>query len=327
MNKYPLLSNEVNISQIKISDINYNDNKQFCYITYNNNQSLYLQSPILKFIEPIVIEQHSRNNYKLLYLFLTPTDSTTFSFIELINKIESLSVDSINNLTNRMLNINSLIKIHDTETEQSNKQIYMYLKIHLLEQTKIEYNNKQITLEELNSLVRKVNLKVIFELNMLWLSQTKLGLYLKPIKIRAIDIIDEPIISFRDDDSPVPNNLLMTEVDNIHNIINKNAISLNESIFKNVNENTDSFIKPIDFQKKLQNELLILNNSSSSKKQTSIILDNQNNESGSVYSTESSSSIEIKKIARKKKSKSKSKSIKQLKDLLNNESDLSDISG
>jgi hypothetical protein len=239
MNKFPLLSTEVDLSKIKISDVNYNDNKQFCHIIYNQNESLYLQSPILKFIEPIVVQQHSRNNYKQLYLFLTPQDSTTFSFIELISKIESICLDTVNNLMNKILNVNSLIKIHDTETEETNRQIYMYLKITLLDQTKIEYNNKQISIDELNNLVRKVNLKIIFELNMLWLSQTKIGIYLKPIKIKAIDIIEDPILSFRDDDSPIHNNLLLTEVDNIHNIVNRNVISLNESIFKNTNNDTE----------------------------------------------------------------------------------------
>jgi hypothetical protein len=251
MSRFPLLSDEVDISKISISNIINNQNKQYCNIIYNGNESLYIQSPILKFIEPIVNQQNSRNNYKTIYLFLTPQDSSTYSFIEFINKVEKFTTTTINNLKQQTLNINSLIKVYESEINNTQRQIYMYLKVSLLDQTKIEYNNKNISVDELNKLVRKVNLKLIFELNMIWLSQTKMGIYLKPIRIKAIDIIEEPIISFRDDDSPL-HNLLYTEVDNIHTIINNNFNSLNESIFKNLNspsesENPnelDSFINP-----------------------------------------------------------------------------------
>ena len=229
-----------------------------------------------------------------LYLFLTPQDSNTFNFIELVKKIEKACVETINKMTNKVLVPNPLIKIH--RTEEANKQIYMYIKITLLDQTKIEYNNKLISIDELNNLVRKVNLKVIFELNMLWISQTKIGIYLKPIKLKVIDIIDEPDILFRDEDSPIHNNLLYTEVDNIHNIINNNVVSLNESIFKGINENTDNFIKPpeqnINFQKKLQDELFIINNSSEK-------------ELNKLDSISSSSSINLEQISKKKNPKGK----------------------
>ena len=257
MSRFPLLSDEVDISKIKISNIINNENKQYCNIVYNGNESLYIQSPVLKFIEPIINQQNSRNNYKTIYLFLTPQDSTTYSFIEFINKIEKYTTSTINRLTQKTLNINSLIKIYESEINEKQRQIYMYLKVSILNQTKIEYNNKNISIDELNKLVRKVNLKLIFEINMIWLSQTKIGIYLKPIRIKAIDIVEDPVISFRDDDSPLQNNLLYTEVDNIHNIINNNFKSLNESIFNNLNSTSeqdssikpndlDSFIKPIE---------------------------------------------------------------------------------
>ena len=302
---YPLLPPEIDIKKIKISDINYNDNKQFCNVTYHQNGTLYIQSPTFKFIEPIIIEQHVRNNHKALFLFLTPQDSNTYHFIELINKIENECVNTINNLHNRTLVANSIIKVF----EEENKQIYMYIKITLLDQTKLEYNNNNITIEELNNLVRKVNLKVIFELNMLWISQTKIGVYLKPIKIKAIDIIEEPEILFRDEDSPIHNNLLYTEVDNIHNIINNNAMSLNESAFPKLNKSFEHIESIVNIQSKINIEndsstsdkLDILQmNSSSSKDMIEPILNSNLDNSDSV---DSSSSIKIEQISRKSKNK------------------------
>ena len=63
MNKFPLFSNEVDISKINISKIESTNNKQFCNISYNEDESLYLQSPIFKFIDFIkrldqLVKQH-----------------------------------------------------------------------------------------------------------------------------------------------------------------------------------------------------------------------------------------------------------------------------
>jgi len=198
--KMPLFSDEVNINNIDISEINYNNNKPYCCINYNKtNKSLFLQSPNLKFIEPIVNDKGTK--YKVLYLFLSPQDKTTYKFIDLINNIEEKSCNYINSKYSKNVEISSVIKSY--VLDEDNNQIVKYLKVTLLDNTKIEYNNKIINFNELDKLVNKVNLKLIFEINMLWISQKKLGIYLKPIKIKVCDIIDEIQLNFRDDDDLV----------------------------------------------------------------------------------------------------------------------------
>lgn len=309
MNKYPLFSSEVDIDNINYSNINYNDNKQFVYMKYGNlNETLYIQSPILRFIEPIIKQ---KNNHKALYLFLTPQDPTTYSFIKLINNIENRSLEYINQITDNSLEINQIIKNYDLETEDS-KQLIMYLKTTLLDQTKIEYQDEYITYEDLNELVNRVNLKLIFEISMLWLSNTKIGIYLKPLKIKAIDIIDIPVVEFREEeDSPSPHDLIHTEVDHIAKILKSSAaMSLNDSAFNTKRfKNTESehfnlknFIKEDNIseliEEKLKNELLNMKKSSS---RNSIKPTKQ--KSTSISSE--SSSVRITEFARKKNVKEK----------------------
>jgi hypothetical protein len=305
MNKYPLFSSEVNIDDINFSNINYNDNKQFVNIKYGeSNNTLYIQSPLLKFIEPITKQ---KNNYKSLFLFLTPHDPTTHSFIKLINSIEQKSLDYINQFTENNLDINQIIKSYDLDTDDS-KQIVMYIKTTLLDQTKIEYHDDDITYEELNNLVSIVNLKLIFEINMFWLSNTKIGVYLKPLKIKAIDISDNPIIDFRDDESPTPYDFLNTEVDPISKILNNSStMKLNDSAFKSKKDisldstKLNNFIKKNNISEiledKLINKCIYLKHSSSNKSNNSNKKDN--------ISVSSDSSIRITELARKKNIKEK----------------------
>ena len=268
----PLFSKEIDINNINISDINFNDNRSFCYISHGeSNGSIYLQTPVVRYIDPIVQQQ---NNHNALYLFLTPHDSSTKDFIKLINNIEAKCIKHIN-ASNKKISLNTVIKTYDFETTEHNKQVFMYLKVILLDQTKIEYQDERISLEQLNELVKKVNLKLIFEINMLWISQTKIGIYLKPLRIKAVDIVNEPIIDFREDDSsPCPNDMLHTEVDHIKKIFNNNesVMTLNDSAFntniskQKVKKNVETseiyignFIKSSgddsSYQHKLQNEL------------------------------------------------------------------------
>lgn len=247
MSRQPLLIHEVKLNKISFSPINENENKHFCYVKYKDNESLYLQTPIFKFIEPIKKINSNGKIYNEIYLFLTPHDSTTFSFIDLINSIELKSVEYINSILNSSLMTSKVIKSSNLDDEENSGQVIKYLKVKLLEQTKIEYNTKYITISELNKLTNKVNLKFIFELNMLWFNTNKVGLYLKPLKIKVIDIIPEADFEFRDEqhsDSPYDNNY--TENDNIKSILNnQDLILLNESIFddkhkQDLQKNTNS---------------------------------------------------------------------------------------
>ena len=228
----------------------------------------------------------------------------------------------VNSIINKSLNIVNFIKTSELDEDMNSNQVIKYLKIKLLDQTKIEYNNDLITIGDLNKLVSKVNLKLIFEINMIWFNSAKIGLYLKPIKIKAIDILPEVDFEFRDDNNESLNDLAQTEYDNIRSILNNQSLmSLNESVFnqdKNTkksnksskqtvsNNNTESiplnaFIPSSginnhsDLQKQLKNELFVMDNikqksrSRESTRKTSI----NNRSDQNIYTNTNKSELDI----------------------------------
>ncbi len=362
MSKYPYLSDEVDIDKIDFSCINYNDNRQFCYINYDKpNETLFLQTPIFRFIHPITTQYICGKKYSEIYLFLTPQDQTTSKFINLITNIENKGSEYIRELINKEMILIPFIKTSeidldlDSNPTQKPRQVIKYIKIKLLDQTKIEYNKKIITIEELNELPNKVNLKLIFEINMMWLTQNKLGIYAKPLKIRAIDIVNEPNVTFRDEDDIIAqNDGLQTEADNFKHILNGTSLmSLNDSVFntkieqqkpmytETTNIQLNAFIPSSGIdnvkQQPEQRPKLMSEINNDGKKQ----IDNLNSDiSDSVNSMPNSgSSVKIQKYARKNKKSEKKvtqlgiktnkklKSIDKLKKLLNNSNDESDTSG
>ena len=242
MNKYPLFSNEVDLDKINFSNINYSNNKEYFYVSYDNEQTLYIQSPTFKFIQPIIQKDNTSHSFNELYLFLNPNDSSTFQFIELMNKLEIKGQEIIDNYRSNTLVI-PIIKSCDidenNEDDQNTnfdackiKQVIKYMKIKLLDMTLLEYNKESITIEQLNKMVDNVNLKVIFEISMAWITKNKMGIYLKPIKIRAVDIPKITEVEFRDD-SDVSDISHMEQTENIKQIINSQSLmSLGDSAFK-----------------------------------------------------------------------------------------------
>ena len=315
MSKYPLFSNEVDIEKIIFSDINYSNNKQYSCISYGNtDQTIYLQTPTFKFIQPITPKNNDKSSqsYNELYLFLTPQDPSTYQFVNLMSQIEqkgqemidqyqnnisvipiikSCVIDDDDNLNESNHNQNhnqnqNLNHNNDSDKDNDNdcKQVIKYLKVKLLDLTQLEYNKQTITISQLNNMLNEVNLKMIFEINMAWITKNKMGIYLKPVKIRAINVPKIIDVEFRDEDSSSDISHL-EQTENIkHMINNQSMMSLGDSAFKMDTNKTnlhniyttesvavlDAFIqnnKSQNIQTQLKNEL---NEIEQIKKQTSI---------------------------------------------------------
>ena len=198
-----------------------------------------MQSPTFKFIQQITQKNNSLHSFNDLYLFLTPQDSSTFEFIELMNNLEIKCQEIIDQHKNNM-SVISIIKSCDIDddnqendpTKYQIKQVVKYLKIKLLDMTQIEYKNEYITIDQLNNLVEFVNLKLIFEISMAWITKNKVGIYLKPIKIKAVDIPKVADVEFRED-SEISDISHMEQTENIKQIINSQSLmSLGDSAFK-----------------------------------------------------------------------------------------------
>jgi hypothetical protein len=305
MSKYPLFSSEIELSKINFSTINYSNNKEFFYISYgDSNDTLYLQSPTFKFIQPVVQHDGKTHQFNELYLFLNPQDKSTYDFIELTNNFEKKSKEIINLYKNN-ISVIPIIKSCDIEedTDNKNTQVVKYLKVKLLDITQIEYNKHQISIDELNNMVDEVNLKMIFEISMAWISKDNMGIYLKPIKIRVIDLPKITQIDFREDsdDSDITH---MEQTENIKQIINSQSLmSLNDSAFKtkyvpsnninktsiNINNTTTTENIPLhntfipsqgynNIETQLKNELNIMESKREKSKKSKSISNNRSNQ-------------------------------------------------
>lgn len=276
MNIIPLFSNEIDFSKIEFLLNNDKiDNKIIYYFTHNNN-NLYLQTQIFKFLQPIESKVINNKIYNEILLFLTPYDKTTNIFINLIDYIEKKCLNYINNITDNNVILNPLIKVIEINDDQQPTKYIKYIKIKLLNSTIIEYNKNQIDFNILNEMINNVNLKLIFEINTIWLSNNKIGLFLKPIKIKVIDIPSLQIIEFREENES-PCDIKLSD-----NFINNNKID--DSILKDINDNSIShnFIPSIGIDK---NSLIKSKTSSSSNISKKPISKKKNNNTDSFSET------------------------------------------
>lgn len=331
MSRYPLFSSEVDKKLISFSSINNtdNNNNKFYNINYDSNE-LFLQTPIFNFIEQIDTKVINNKTYNEIYLFLTPKDTTSGKFIKLISDIETIGY----NYVKSELDYDHVLQpiINTITISDDTNQVCRYIRVKLLDTTKIEYNKKEISVDDLKELLGKVTLKVIFEINMIWLNKSKMGLYMKPHKLRVENIKNDTIVNFRDDYIEY-NDILQTEYpDKLKNILNKDS-QLNDSIFKysekpeklerqdqdKLTKNTETiatlnkFIPSnkstnnVNFEDKLKNELINIHTqqelpmNTNSKKSKS--------KSSPSISIDSDSSVKVSKYSRKNKENKKSVNI------------------
>jgi hypothetical protein len=243
MSNFPLFSKEIDISKVSLSDLKTIGNKHYFNILYDSG-SLILQTPIFKFINEVTTSRLNGKIYNDLFLFLTPNDNSTYDFITLFSNLEQricYLLENGHNIRSKNIVFSSFIKSYETESsENKDKHTIRYIKTKLLDITKIDYNGNSIDIDALNELLNRVDIKMLFEINSIWLSNDnhiKINIFIKPIKIRAIDIVNDINVEFRDDDLDVFNDFCQTEHPDIfRNQITTNSIlSINDSTFKQLN--------------------------------------------------------------------------------------------
>ena len=313
MNIYPLFSNEIDIANIKLSDVEKITNKSkgllnkyYTNIYYNNpinniensNEKLYIQSPPLKFIHPININNLEYN----LYIFLIPKDELVINFFKFLIDLEVLGCNHIfNNLNKNDQEIISMtIKSYDIDNIQSNvQQSLKYIKLRLPADIKVDIQNKilrldEINLDEFNTLIYKIDFKIIFEIENVWAVSNKVALNLKPLKIKIVYSPDKNDIFFRDEEDN--DNYLQTEFPETFETL------LKSDIIQNLTITDDNYINKLN--------------------ENSIIISDDSKETDKIFIT--NNSINDEKIKSKSKSKSKNKKIELMKIMEN--TSLSDTS-
>lgn len=184
-------THEINFKKINISCINYSDNHQFCSINYNK-EPFYLQTPTFNFFQPIIEQQVGKNKYNELYLFFNKKDKGSMSFITFIGRMEDAISKHLISISHKKLELSPIIK---TLCMENNTKI-KYIKLKLINNSQFYHNKTKVTIEQFNQLINITTIQLIIEINMIWLTDSKFGLYLKPLKIKAIDT--EPNVEFRE---------------------------------------------------------------------------------------------------------------------------------
>jgi hypothetical protein len=244
MNSYPLFYNEIDLAEIildEIIEVKNNKsqlNKRYSNIYYKEkNNKLYIQSPLLKFIFPI---SHINMDYNL-YLFLIPNDEITLMFFKLLLNLEKKGGDILFDESNNEINYMTL-KSYNIENSQTDNvsvgnQVLRYIKLHLSPDLCIESNDKitklkDMDLNEINSLINKVDLKLILDIENICAVGNKIAINIKTLKIKILPCKIKTIIDFRDDEE-YDNYLLQTEYPE-----NFNLLLNNELILNNLNKET-----------------------------------------------------------------------------------------
>ena len=268
MSIYPLFYNEINLSDIildSIMEVKNKINKSLLNKRYTNiyykekNNKLYIKSPLLKFIFPI----NKINMEYNLYLFLIPNDEITLTFFKLLLNIEKMGSNILFDESNKEINYMT-IKSYNIENSQTDNplvisnQVLRYIKLRLTSDLCIDIDNKitklaDMNLNELNSLINKVDLKLILDIENICAVGNKIAVNLKILKIKIIPCQIKTIIDFRDDEE-YDNYLLQSEYPENFNLL------LNNELLNNLNETSDLTINKISEKKPISENNKSINN-------------------------------------------------------------------
>jgi len=256
-NLKPLLCNNINCNNIKITNIINNSNFK---IQYSNNPFIIQTPEFIKDIENNIIEKN--DYYEFILNIKSLEKNKQESFINLLNDLDNYFINFIKNNKKKFIFNNLKIKYKSINRNNT-------LKLKLLKDDinnnilKIIKNNKIININELK---HKCNIKLLLNINALWNNNSIFGIYIKPL---LIDIRPYKLVLNK-------NNILISEDDNYarsitinNDIINNDIINKNK-ILMSTSNNLNSFDN-------LKKKNLDINNNFLSEKK--IIINNKVNES------------------------------------------------
>ena len=218
----PLLIDNINFNNINIDRVDIeNDNRKNLYLTYNNNNFI-IQTPELFYNDEL---KEMDEYYEILIDLVCKNKEKTTKFITFLNNLDKYFITLISKSKNKYFN-NKNIKYKSILREKNNKK---FIKLKLLKHNvnnnilRIVNNNNSISLEELNN---NCYLKMLININAIWINNNIFGIYLKPILINKRSIINNNISFIKD--SETEKSILDSNIDSNINSIN----NLQSSILK-----------------------------------------------------------------------------------------------
>jgi hypothetical protein len=179
------LPTEININKIITTSVKMNNLKKYSLILYENNEVLYIQTPLFNNILNI----NKKDNYIEFFVKITDIDFLNF-LIELEKYIMNLAFINKNAWFDTIQNIKfkSLIK-----NLENNEDKVIKFKVPLIIKTKrllvdsidnINYNETELI--NIYDISNVNNIRFIININSIWFSNDLFGLYLKPVYVEEI---------------------------------------------------------------------------------------------------------------------------------------------
>jgi len=218
----PLLIDNINFNNINIDKVDIeNDNRKNIYLIYNNN-SFIIQTPEFSYNNKL---KEMDDYYEIIIDLVCRNKEKTTKFITFLNNLDKYFITLISKNKDKYFN-NKNIKYKSILREKNNNK---FIKLKLLKYNinndilRIVNNNNSISLEELNN---NCYLKMLININAIWINNNIFGIYLKPILINKRSIINNNISFVKD--SETEKSILDSNIDSNINSIN----NLQSSILK-----------------------------------------------------------------------------------------------
>jgi len=291
----PLLINNINFNSINISKINIENNtRKNLYLKYNDNNFI-IQTPELFYNNKI---KEMKDYYEIIINIVCRNEEKTNKFITFLNNLDKYFITLVSKRRTEFFNNNN-IKYKSILREKNNNK---FIKLKLLKYNihnnllKLVSNNTPITLQDLND---KCYLKILININAIWINNNIFGIYLKPIIINKKIIIDYNIDFIEDSDNQ--KTILDSTIDTNINSIESSILKQNNNTEKVLISNNHTSSTKLNNKNK--DKVLISNNHTSSTKLNNTnkdkVLISNNHTSSTKLNNTNTSSITISSISNK----------------------------
>lgn len=237
--KKPFKIEEINLDNLKFTDVKSNLKKTIIYIKYDNgNQlsNLVFQTPSLYNVnEPLF----RNNNFELDVPLFGKNEDRVNEFVNFLNKLDEKIVNEASRNHKWFNNFvkNNKIKYQKSVRESSDSKYKNgMIKIKLIKSNKFQTKIlKDDSVIRFNDILENSWIKMILEVYAIWINENGFGLFIRPI-----------LVSLKNEEVSSYNYELMDDSDEIDDIIHT------------VNNDNSIFIKAENLKKELNNTTSIL---------------------------------------------------------------------
>tara|TARA_B110000208_G_C11799962_1_gene441586 strand:+ start:1753 stop:2703 length:951 start_codon:yes stop_codon:yes gene_type:complete len=215
MNILPIFPRNVEFNNINFNIKKKTNGKINILLTYNNQEFIIQTPDLYQEINTII----DKDNFYELNINIIDKYNKKNLFYDFLEKLDKFFINYITN--NTKLFDNHKIKYKSILRKSNN--IDRYIKIKLLKENIINNNLKIIcnnNLIDINNLKGKSTIKMLLDINAIWINQNNCGIYIKPI------IINKSITKEFSFINETENNILESDVDT-------NSKSITEPKFNN----------------------------------------------------------------------------------------------